>query len=84
MCFKPQSHIFAHGYKLQTAFLFMGKNADTTYTVYTYLCLRRTSDGRGCANVALEELVTFNVSVTMDQCLPGTQTLVSLESEIRT
>ncbi|CAI8051054.1 Integrin beta-1-B [Geodia barretti] len=33
-----------------------------------------TSDGRGCANVAIEDLVIFNVTVTMDQCLKDMQT----------
>ncbi|CAI8050319.1 Integrin beta-6, partial [Geodia barretti] len=33
-----------------------------------------TSDGRGCANVAIEDLVSFNVTVTMDQCLKDMQT----------
>ncbi|CAI8031491.1 Integrin beta-6 [Geodia barretti] len=32
------------------------------------------SDGSGCANVAPEQLEMFNVTVTMDQCLPDTQT----------
>ena len=41
---------------------------------YCLLMIHRTSDGRGCANVGIEQKVQFNVTVTMDQCLSGIQT----------
>ena len=40
---------------------------------YCLLMIHRTSDGRGCANVGIEQEVQFNVTVTMDQCLSGIQ-----------
>ena len=40
---------------------------------YCLLMIHRTSDGRGCANVRIEQEVRFDVTVTMDQCLSGIQ-----------
>jgi protocadherin alpha len=37
-----------------------------------------TVDGMGCANVAIEQLVRFNVTVVMESCLSETTTVLSL------
>ena len=52
----------------------LGSFNEVDLPFYCLLMIHRTSDGRGCANVVIEQEVRFNVTVTMDQCLSGIQT----------
>ena len=37
--------------------------------MYTCVCVCSAANGDGCANVKIEELVEFNVTVTMESCV---------------
>ena len=62
---------FRRGFCTLVLFIHIVNEVDLPF--YCLLMIHRTSDGRGCANVGIEQEVQFNVTVTMDQCLSGIQ-----------
>ena len=53
----------------------LGSFNEVDLPFYCLIMIHRTSDGRGCANVGIEQEVQFDVTVTMDQCLMDIQTI---------